>query len=336
VRRVLPGLLVLIALAPLGGPAAEAQTPPPAARLVLDLQKVGHAKRAVAFAGTSFRVRGQAYPYVAGQSVHVRVFLGKRLILAKTKPILAPAAGTTGQFVADFKTTIHGRMRIGVTHDATPEMGYAHASTEPVDVISGSAYPGQTGFTVRVLQRLLRDVGYVPGHPGVYDDRTARAVLTFRKMSGLARITTAPRTVLRRMIDGGGRFEVRYPDHGHHVEGDISHQVLALIDGDRVERLYPMSSGKPSTPTVLGRFRVYSKQPGTNSHGMVHSSYFIGGYAIHGYADVPAYPASHGCLRVPVPDAFSIFSWIQTGDRVDTYYRTGKHRPVTPSPDAGP
>ena len=37
--------------------------------------------------------------------------------------------------------------------------------------------------------------------------------------------------------------------------------------------------------------------------GMVHSNYFIGGYAIHGYVSVPAYPASHGCLRVPIPDA---------------------------------
>jgi lipoprotein-anchoring transpeptidase ErfK/SrfK len=77
-----------------------------------------------------------------------------------------------------------------------------------------------------------------------------------------------------------------------------------------------MSSGKPSTPTVLGRFRVYRKDPGTNSHGMVHSSYFIGGYAIHGYASVPAYNASHGCLRVPIPDSWSIYNWVRMGDVV--------------------
>ena len=64
-----------------------------------------------------------------------------------------------------------------------------------------------------------------------------------------------------------------------------------------------MSSGKPSTPTVIGRFRVYSKTPGTNAEGMVDSNYFIRGYAIHGYAEVPTYAASHGCLRVPIPDA---------------------------------
>ena len=64
---------------------------------------------------------------------------------------------------------------------------------------------------------------------------------------------------------------------------------------------------------------MYRKSPGTNAHGMVHSSYFIGGYAIHGYLDVPTYAASHGCLRVPIPSAWSIYSWVRMGDVVDVY-----------------
>ena len=44
---------------------------------------------------------------------------------------------------------------------------------------------------------------------------------------------------------------------------------------------------------------------------MVDSSYFIGGYAIHGYSSVPNYPASHGCLRVPIPNARQIFDWVE-------------------------
>ena len=54
---------------------------------------------------------------------------------------------------------------------------------------------------------------------------------------------------------------------------------------------------------MLGSFRVYMKTPGTNAKGMVDSNYFIRGYAIHGYVDVPAFNASHGCLRIPIPDA---------------------------------
>lgn len=333
VVQILVGLLVC---AP-GAQAQKSPAPKPVkAKMALDLQKVGFVKRAVAFTGRAFRVRGVVTPYAPGQQVHVRVYLGKRMITAKTKRIIGSADGTTGVFNASFRTHLRGRMRIGVTHQRSARMAYAHARTESLNVIAPSASPGQTGFTVEILQRLLRDVGYVPGTNGIYDDRTARAVVAFRKMSGLDRITTASHVVLRRLLNNGGRFQVRYPDHGHHVEADLTHQVLALIDGDRVQRLYPISSGKPSTPTVLGNYRVYSKTPGTNSHGMVHSSYFIRGYAIHGYADVPTYPASHGCLRVPVPDAWSIFEWVQFGDRVDTYYRSGFHRRVAPSPNAGP
>jgi lipoprotein-anchoring transpeptidase ErfK/SrfK len=61
------------------------------------------------------------------------------------------------------------------------------------------------------------------------------------------------------------------------------------------------------------------KQPGTNAKGMVHSSYFIRGYAIHGYSSVPPYNASHGCLRVPVPNAWFIYNWVKMGDRVSVY-----------------
>ena len=117
---------------------------------------------------------------------------------------------------------------------------------------------------------------------------------------------------------------MRYPGHGRHVEADLTKQVLALIEpGGRVARIYPMSSGKPSTPTVIGRFRVYSKTPGTNAKGMVDSNYFIRGYAIHGYAEVPTYAASHGCLRVPIPDAAAIYGWVAYGTPVDVYNESG-------------
>ena len=81
-----------------------------------------------------------------------------------------------------------------------------------------------------------------------------------------------------------------------------------------------MSTGAPATPTIRGTYRVYRKDPGTNAKGMVKSSYFIRGYAIHGFASVPNYNASHGCVRVPVPNASSIFRWVRMGTRIDTYY----------------
>ena len=67
---------------------------------------------------------------------------------------------------------------------------------------------------------------------------------------------------------------------------------------------------------MIGTFHVYRKSPGTNAKGMVDSSYFIGGYAIHGYASVPPFAASHGCIRTPIANARSIFNWLRMGDAV--------------------
>ena len=99
------------------------------------------------------------------------------------------------------------------------------------------------------------------------------------------------------LLNGVGQFHIRFPSHGKHAEGDLSRQVLALIDKGKVVALYPISSGKPSTPTVLGSFHVYLKTPGYLPDGMYFSSFFTGGYAIHGLNPAPDYPASHGCMR---------------------------------------
>ena len=68
-------------------------------------------------------------------------------------------------------------------------------------------------------------------------------------------------------------------------------------------------------------FRAASRRAalGTNALGMVDASYFVGGYAIHGYVSVPAFNASHGCLRVPIPDARRISNWLGHGDVVWVY-----------------
>jgi hypothetical protein len=139
-------------------------------------------------------------------------------------------------------------------------------------------------------------------------------------MTGLARVPYAGGQVFGLLARRAGGFHVRYPRDGRHVEANLSKQVLAEIEPrGRVRTIYTMSSGKPSTPTVVGHFQVYSKTPGVNSEGMVDSNYFIRGYAIHGYPEVPTYAASHGCLRVPIPDAPAIYAWVQTGTPVDVY-----------------
>jgi lipoprotein-anchoring transpeptidase ErfK/SrfK len=227
--------------------------------------------------------------------------------------------GKSGFALVAFQTSTAGDVQVKATHLATPNAPQLLATPVKVNVAALHAGPGARGPAVRLLQRGLAAKGYVVGRRGLFDDRTARAVLAFRKVTGMARSTAADSGLFKALLAGKGTFKVRHPEHGKHVEADLSRQVLALIQGSRVERIYPMSSGKPSTPTVQGSFRVYSKLPGFNAKGMYYSNFFIRGYAIHGYAVVPVFAASHGCLRVPNPDAISIFRWIKIGDVVDVY-----------------
>jgi len=125
------------------------------------------------------------------------------------------------------------------------------------------------------------------------------------------------------VFEGRGGFKLVHPKAGKHVEFDWSRQVLALAQDSRVIATYHASSGKPSTPTVFGAFHFYLKSAGTNAKGMFDSNFFIRGFAIHGYPDVPTYAASHGCLRVPIPNAAGIYAWVREGTPVDVYNEGG-------------
>jgi hypothetical protein len=302
-------------------PPAPAPAPAPApvkGKLGLTLEKV-NGRSAAILAGDRFRIRGAVKPYVAGQSVVVRFYRGEKKIATKKVAIKASKNGESGSFVLGYRAGKTGHITVRASHRATAQLATLVAKGRGVDVLPLRAAPGSKGLAVRVLQQKLKALGYVIGQKGVLDARTARAVLAFRKVTGMARTQEASKDVFRKLAHGAGAYKVRFPKQGHHVEADLSLQVLALINGSKVERIYPISSGKPSTPTILGTFRVYSKTPGTNAKGMVYTSYFHGGYGIHGYAEVPTFAASHGCLRTPVPDAVPIFSWIKYGDYVDVY-----------------
>jgi peptidoglycan hydrolase-like protein with peptidoglycan-binding domain len=299
-------------------PAAQVPSGPAAAPMTLTLERVG-GTRSTVLAGSRVRVRGTVGAFVPNETVTVRVSSNGRKVLARRVAIQLGADGSSGAFVLSYRATRIGRLVVRAVHDPTPALGPLAAAGRSVDVLPRRVRPASGRSAVRALQRRLRHLGYVVGAPGAYDARTARAVLAFRKVTGMRRTYDGSSPVMRAIARGAGWFRIRRPRHGRHIEADLSRQVIALIGNGRVERIYPISSGAPATPTIRGSFRVYSKTPGTNAKGMVHSAYFVGAYATHGYASVPTFPASHGCLRVPLADALSLFRWIRIGTRVDVY-----------------
>ena len=293
-------------------PAADAAPEPKNGKLTI------RATQDAVLVRSRVKVRGTLQPYVAGQNVIVRFYRGEKKL--RVVELKVRRDGKVGRFTVGYAPKRTGRLTIRAVHRETDELKSITAKGIGVDVLPRRVGPGSKGTAVRLLQAKLDRLGYVVGKRGVFDARTARAVLAFRKVTGMARTSEANEAVFDKLARGGGRFKVKFPKHGRHVEADISRQVLALIgEGGKVERIYPTSTGAPATPTILGSFKVYRKDLGTNALGMVHSAYFIRGYAIHGYKSVPTYNASHGCLRVPIPDAMNIFRWVRYGTRVDTY-----------------
>jgi hypothetical protein len=262
----------------------------------------------------SFRVRGRMTPAIAGQRVELAIYHDGR-----RKRRVRAAVRADGTFARRIPTRRVGRISVVPTHAATPELGAGRGPKVSVGVVAARATYGDDGPLVRLLQRGLAKLHYAVPRNGSFGLATGRAVMAFRKVNRMSRRYDADRRVIAKVLAGKGAFRPRHPDAGRHVEADLSRQVLALIEDGEVVATYHTSSGSPATPTVIGTFRVYLKTPGTNAKGMVHSSYFIRGYAIHGYIDVPAFNASHGCLRVPIPDAWRIFTWLRVGDRVIVY-----------------
>ena len=147
---------------------------------------------------------------------------------------------------------------------------------------------------------------------------THLAIKAFRKVNGMRWSEAYSPAIFRTLLLGNGAFKPRFSD-GRHVEVDISKQVMALVEGDRAVHTFHISSGTGGTPTVLGNYRFYLKQPGYNSKRMYYSVYFIGGYATHGYSSVPNGRASHGCVRNPIQFSRFIYNWINLGDPMHTY-----------------
>lgn len=309
--------------APLPSVPAPSPTAPAAGQLSLKLQRVGGSPP-FAPVGRRIEFKGAVTPYVAGQTVKVSFYRDGHKVDVTVAPVL-PARNGTGQFGVSFTSRYAGRVQARAVHYATPQQAEFSAHAPSVQIVNVNLGLGSQGQSVRLLQAELDALHYAVPLNGTFEEGTGRALVAYRKMTGLERIPSAGRQVFELLERGAGKFHVRYRGDGRHVEADLTRQVLAEIEpGGKVRTIYTISSGKPSTPTVLGRFRVYMKTPGENTEGMVDSNYFIRGYAIHGYAEVPTYAASHGCLRVPIPDAAAIYGWVREGTPVDVYYEDGR------------
>lgn len=272
----------------------------------------------VTIPGRPIYLSGTVRPYVRGQVV--RVWLTQRGKILKTKPVhMRMSRGShVGHFKVRVASPVTGRIRVDIIHRHTHRMARLYAPRR-INVLTPRAGFGSRGAFVRLIQQRLSRLHLFIPQTGVYDSGTGLAMDAYHRLLGWGTYQTLDSRTVHALLTGQGTFHVRFPGHGRHAEGDLSNQLLALINGRHVYWILPISSGKPSTPTILGDYHIYYRNPGYNSDGMYYSDFFIRGYAIHGYDPAPDYPASHGCMRLPIVDAIPVYNWLALGDWVDTY-----------------
>ena len=315
-RRLIPGAaLVAMLLLPgavVAAPAASRDAGPPKATVRI---RVGHLRKGRAPIYSTVPVVGSVSPFAPGQRVEVDFYLDGHRLLAR-KVAVQKAKGDSGSFRASIVVREDGRYAASAKHVATAALGGDSTVRKGWRVSFPALRPGQCGRAVKGFKEALAKLGYANGGGRCFDGRTGREVLAYRKVNGRARTERAGRGLVQDVFAGRGGYRVRYPKAGEHAEVSLSEQVLVLARGSKPFAIYPVSTGKPSTPTVTGHYSFYRREPGYNSEGMYYSFYWYSGYAVHGYAEVPTYAASHGCVRTSIADQPRIYYQLRYGESI--------------------
>jgi hypothetical protein len=245
----------------------------------------------------------------------VTVDLAARFTAGRDEASLRARVGQLVRTVRSVPGVVGVRVRIegGVPVGLFPGYDLRATVKEPL--------PDERAPDLRGVQRLLVDLGFmapagVTGQPG---DETSVAVLAFQKWAGLARTGALDPTVTSGLVRARRPIPaLRRP--GRRVEILLGRQVAYQIADNRVLRVFHVSTGAGGA-TPRGSFRVYRKERMSwsvpFSTWMPWASYFTGGIAFHAYPSVPAYPASHGCVRMMARDAPLLYAFATHGTPVD-------------------
>lgn len=315
-NRRLATLLAAAALLALPASAAAASTkaPAPPAKATVKVDVGGlHGGRAEIY--STVPVTGTLSPYVPGQRVEVAFYLnGHRLVSHKVAVSKGP--NETGTFESSVIVREDGKYAVSAHHAATPQLGADTTVRKSWRVSFPALHPGECSDVVKGFKKALATMGYVSGGGSCFNGRLGREVLAYRKVNDMNRSQKAGAGVVKAVFGGKGAYHVRYPGAGEHAEVPLAKQVLVLIKNGKPFAIYPVSTGKPSTPTITGHYTFYRQEPGYNSEGMYYSFYWHNGYAVHGYAEVPNYPASHGCVRTFIADQPRIYEQLNFGESI--------------------
>jgi len=202
-----------------------------------------------------------------------------------------------------------------VTVSTRPSAGWAPVQrTVSTEIVLPLLAPGAHGPSVLALERRLHELHYAIDVDGVFGDDDVEAVYAFQKVEGLPRTGSVTPGVWARLLHASIP-RARHP--GSHIEVDKGRQVLFVVRGGQVALVVAVSTGATGN-TPLGVWHVYRKVSGFD-WVLYYPNYFLRGFAVHGYPDVPPYPASHGCVRIPMWVAARVYTEIALGTTIYIY-----------------
>jgi lipoprotein-anchoring transpeptidase ErfK/SrfK len=313
------GAAALLAVPATAVAAPKEKAPPkpqkqeaPKATVTIDVQHLHGGKAQIL---DTVPVSGTVKPYVDGQHVEVNFFRnGKEVV--KRQVAVQQGPNETGTFEASVVVKEGGKFAVSARHEATAVLGSDSTVRKSWTVSFPKLNPGECSPIVGAFKSHLAKMGYVSGNGKCFSARLGREVLAYRKVNDMDRTKKAGPGLVKAAFEGKGGYRVKYPDAGEHAEVPLDKQVLVLVKDGKPFAIYPVSTGKPSTPTITGHYEFYRQEPGTNSEGMVYSFYWHNGYAVHGYHEVPNYAASHGCVRTFIADQPRIYEQLHFGESI--------------------
>ena len=247
----------------------------------------------------------------------------------------------------DESTTSTTRRSTTTTEAPTTTTEAPTTTTTAAPVVDDVLERGDTGEAVAAVQRRLTELKFDPGPAdGVFGVGTMYAVQGFQKLNGMApdgKVGPAVQQALaspkapQPMIPNGG---------ADRVEVDLRTQLLYVYKGGALRLISHVSTGNDErycvqgdcnnrAITPVGAFRFkwrYSGWRESRLGKLYNPVYFTNsGVAVHGSTSVPTYPASHGCVRIPMHIAEYFPSLVRSGDPI---YVLDGVTPVGPNPQA--
>lgn len=192
--------------------------------------------------------------------------------------------------------------------------------------------PEEPTLALSEVQEFLREYRFLIGEAdGQAGQQTTAAVMAYQRVNDLAVDGVVGPATTAALLSGSAEPAL-VGGADDRIEVDLDAQLLHLVEDGRHTVTLQVSSGNGGTytnangtaraRTPVGSFHIERRIHGLREAplGTLYDPlYFYRGFAIHGSPSVPAYPASHGCVRITRADATWLIERAPDGMPVDLY-----------------